>query len=192
MNAFFRQTRALRQFVPGTRDIESAELVNEDFAGEGGDANEAEIYYELRNGLSKVAYPVFVDGTEIGRSGYVSEVSRRDELGKLIVQSEDSVPNLSVFAREPPSRSATWTSSARHNPDEGNFASGAARNSDDARSWRESLADDWHTARTTCHAERHRLHCGHYRPAHRLSRPGHPRPVRDVDVVGFTLNFNGV
>jgi len=88
MNAFFRQTRALRKFVAGTRDIESAELVNEDFAGEGGDASEAEIYYELRNGLSKVAYPVFVDGTEIGRSGYVSEVSRRDELGKLIVQSE--------------------------------------------------------------------------------------------------------
>ena len=88
MNAFFRQTRALRKFIAGTRDIESAELVNEDFAGEGGDASEAEIYYELRNGLSKVAYPVFVDGTEIGRSGYVSEVSRRDELGKLIVQSE--------------------------------------------------------------------------------------------------------
>lgn len=87
-NAFLRQTRALRTFVPGTRDVASAELVDEDFAGEGGDASEAEIYYELRNGLTKVAYPVFVDGSEIGRSGYVSDVNRRAELGKFVVASE--------------------------------------------------------------------------------------------------------
>lgn len=87
-NAFFRQTRALREFVPGTRDLASARLVNQDFAGEGGNAAEAEIYYELRNGLLKVAYPVFVDGVAIPRSGYVTEVDRRSELGKLILQSE--------------------------------------------------------------------------------------------------------
>jgi hypothetical protein len=87
-NAFLRQTRALRQFVPGTRDVASAELVDEDFEGEGGDASEAEIYYELRNGLSKVAYPVFVDGSAIGKSGLVSEVNRREELGKFVVSSE--------------------------------------------------------------------------------------------------------
>lgn len=87
-NAFLRQTRALRQFVPGTRDVASATLVDEDFAGEGDDASEAEIYYELRNGLTKVAYPVFVDGTAIARSGYVSEVNRRAELGKFVVGSE--------------------------------------------------------------------------------------------------------
>jgi hypothetical protein len=38
-------------------------VVNADFKGEGGNANKAEIYYELRNGKLKVAYPVFVDGT---------------------------------------------------------------------------------------------------------------------------------
>ncbi len=32
-NAFFRQSRALRRFVPGTRDIDFAELVDQDFAG---------------------------------------------------------------------------------------------------------------------------------------------------------------
>ncbi len=87
-NAFLRQTRALRKMVPGTREVESAELIDQDFGGEGGDATEAEIYYELRNGLTKVAYPVFVDGTEIKRSGYVSEVNRREELGKLVLASE--------------------------------------------------------------------------------------------------------
>lgn len=42
----------------------------------------------MRNGLTKVAYPVFVDGSEIGRSGYVSDVNRRAELGKFVVASE--------------------------------------------------------------------------------------------------------
>jgi hypothetical protein len=87
-NAFFRQSRALRRFVPGTRDVDFAELVDQDFEGEGGQPAEAEIYYQERNGLTKVAYPVFVDGTEIKRSGYVTEVNRRSELGKLVVNSE--------------------------------------------------------------------------------------------------------
>ncbi len=56
-NSFFRQTRSLRRFVPGTNDIDHAELVDEDFAGEAGDPNDALIFYELRNGLTKVAYP---------------------------------------------------------------------------------------------------------------------------------------
>ncbi len=87
-NAFFRQSRALRRFVPGTNDVDFAELIDQDFTGASGRATEAEVYYEERNGLSKVAYPVFIDGTEISRSGYVSEVNRRTELGKKIVQSE--------------------------------------------------------------------------------------------------------
>jgi hypothetical protein len=88
MNAFFRQTRGLREFVPGTRDIASARLANEDFGGEGsGDAEKAEIFYELRNGEMKVAYPVFVDGTPISPSGYLEDVNRREELAKLIVNS---------------------------------------------------------------------------------------------------------
>jgi hypothetical protein len=87
-NAFFRQTRALRRFVDGTRDIDHAELIDQDFAGVSGRPSEAEIYYEERNGLTKVAYPVFIDGSEIDRSGYVSQVNRREELGKLILQSD--------------------------------------------------------------------------------------------------------
>jgi hypothetical protein len=92
MNAFFRQTRALRK-RGGTDDVQWVELVDEDFAGEGGNPEEAELYYELRNGLMKVAYPVFVDGTEISKSGYLPAtmddgtsygVHRRKELAKLI------------------------------------------------------------------------------------------------------------
>tara|TARA_R110002049_G_scaffold27321_3_gene94438 strand:- start:83450 stop:85132 length:1683 start_codon:yes stop_codon:yes gene_type:complete len=87
-NSFFRQTRSLRRFVDGTRDIEYAELVNEDFSGEANDPNDALIFYELRNGLTKVAYPVFTDGTSIETSGYVSDVNRRNELGRLMLNSE--------------------------------------------------------------------------------------------------------
>jgi len=88
MNAFFRQSRALRRYVSGTNDIDHADLVNEDFAGEGRHPDKAEIYYQTRNGMSKVAYPVFIDGTPISKSGYVSEVNRREELGKMVVESE--------------------------------------------------------------------------------------------------------
>jgi hypothetical protein len=91
MNAFFRQTSIVREFEPGGgRDVVNVQLVNRDFRGEGSSgsgANEAIIYYELRNGLLQSAFPVFVDGTEISRSGYVSECERRKELGKLVMQS---------------------------------------------------------------------------------------------------------
>lgn len=87
-NAFFRQTRGLRRFVDGARDIDYAELIDQDFAGEGGRPSEAEIYYEERNGMSRVAYPVFIDGTAIERSGYIGQTNRRQELGKLIMGSE--------------------------------------------------------------------------------------------------------
>lgn len=89
-NAFFRQTRALREFVPGTRDIAGAKLMNQDFAGEGAgaDPNEAILYYELRNGILSSAFPVFVDGSEISKSGYLEDNDRRTELAKLIIKSE--------------------------------------------------------------------------------------------------------
>ena len=94
-NAFFRQVQAKRKFG-GTRDVQAIELVDEDFAGEGGNPTEAEIYYELRNGVTKMAFPVFVDGTEIDHSGYVPGkmddgteygVNRRRLLAQLIVDS---------------------------------------------------------------------------------------------------------
>lgn len=87
-NAFFRQTRALRRFVDGTDEVDHAELVDQDFPGESGRPLEAEVYYEERNGLTRVAYPVFLDGTEIGRSGYVEQVNRRNELAKMVVRDD--------------------------------------------------------------------------------------------------------
>ena len=86
-NAFFRQTRALREFTPGTRDVAGAKLVDEDFAGETNDPSEAILFYELRNGLLQSAFPVFIDGTELSKSGYLEDCHRRVELGKLIVAS---------------------------------------------------------------------------------------------------------
>ncbi|MEM9585697.1 MAG: DUF1549 domain-containing protein [Planctomycetota bacterium] len=87
-NSFFRQTRALRRFVPGTRDISFAELVDEDFGGENRQPEDAMVFYELRNGLTRVAYPVFVDGTGIGVSGFVEDVNRRQELARLMLGSK--------------------------------------------------------------------------------------------------------
>ncbi len=88
-NSFFRQTRSLRRFVEGTNDIDHAELVNEDFAGEANDPDDALVFYELRNGLTRVAYPVFTDGTPIKVSGFVSDSNRRNELGRLMMESEN-------------------------------------------------------------------------------------------------------
>jgi hypothetical protein len=94
MNAFFRQSRPLRQF--DGRNIANVELIDESWPGEGTPAEpeKAELYYELRNGITKVAYPVFVDGTtlldikpEVGNSGYLEDVNRRQELAKMMLQS---------------------------------------------------------------------------------------------------------
>jgi hypothetical protein len=62
-------------------------LIDQDFAGEGGNPEEADLFYELRNGLLKVAFPVFVDGQAIAKSGYLNQVHRRKELGDFIVRS---------------------------------------------------------------------------------------------------------
>jgi len=88
-NAFFRQTRTLREFGQNRREVENCHLVNQDFTGEGTGSgpSEAIIYYELRNGLLQSAFPVFVDGTEISKSGYLSECDRRTKLGELIMNS---------------------------------------------------------------------------------------------------------
>jgi hypothetical protein len=87
MNAFFRQARAFRG-ATRVRDGGVAQLRDQDFAGESRkNPDEAEIFYELRNGLVAVAYPVFVDGQEINRSGYVNVVNRRQKLANLIIES---------------------------------------------------------------------------------------------------------
>ncbi len=89
LNAFFRQAAALRRFEPGSDDVRLAELVDQDFRGEGSSPDDAEIYYEMRNGLLKAAYPVFVDGHPLdNRSGYVRDVNRRQALAQQIVASD--------------------------------------------------------------------------------------------------------
>jgi hypothetical protein len=96
LNAFFRQTAGLRT-REGNRIVE-ARLVDQDYAGEGGNPREAEVYFELRNGTLKVAYPTWVDGrTTINPSGYVQEVNRRAELAKLMVNSD--YLNLAIVNR---------------------------------------------------------------------------------------------
>jgi hypothetical protein len=88
LNAFFRQTKARR--TQGPRGMAPVQLFNDDYAGESidGDPQRAILFYELRNGTRGAAYPVFVDGTEISRSGLVRDVDRRTELARLIVNSE--------------------------------------------------------------------------------------------------------
>ncbi len=87
MNAFFRQTRARG----GRRAVQmgqASELMDVNYQGESNLIEEADLFYELRNGLVKVAYPVFVDGTSIEKHGAVSNVNRRQELAKLMLQSD--------------------------------------------------------------------------------------------------------
>jgi hypothetical protein len=91
LNAFFRQTKAVREGPKRTPDP-AAELVSRDFNGEpdargATDPSQAILFYELRNGQLKSAYPVFVDGTEINPDGRTGKVNRRAELAKLIKAS---------------------------------------------------------------------------------------------------------
>lgn len=88
MNAFFRQARAQRM---GQRNAGmGGRLVDTDFRGEDQQgAKEASIYYELRNAELEVAFPTFVTGEEASsRSGVVDEVNRREELAKMMLESE--------------------------------------------------------------------------------------------------------
>jgi len=91
LNAFFRQTKAVREGPRKTPEPIS-ELVSRDFNGEPdsrGATNPAQaiLYYELRNGQLKSAFPVFVDGTQINPDGRLSTVNRRAELAKLVTSS---------------------------------------------------------------------------------------------------------
>ncbi len=88
LNAFFRQVRAFRGGA-SRMDSGPAQLADQDFPGENdaGDFDKPAIFYELRNGEARVAYPVFIDGTEIDASGYVNVVNRRKALADLIIDS---------------------------------------------------------------------------------------------------------
>ncbi len=89
LNAFFRQTQIKEHKDPDNkRMVDSTNLVNADFMGETKKMDNADLFYELRNGVLKVAYPVFVDGAEIDKNGAVSKVNRRNVLAEKIVHSE--------------------------------------------------------------------------------------------------------
>jgi hypothetical protein len=106
LNAFFRQTRVQRiRLDEDQRQRFVGRVVNRDYRGETNDPNKADLFYEIRNGQLKVAYPVFVDGTslatlyqgkgnnfgakDIGDSGRLSDLNRREELAKLILASRE-------------------------------------------------------------------------------------------------------
>ncbi len=89
-NAFFRQTVALRRFEGG-RNVAFVELTDQDFQGPTKEPEEAEIFYDRRNGVRVAAYPVFTDRdgsqTQLSRSGFLEDVDRRAKLASLIRQS---------------------------------------------------------------------------------------------------------
>jgi hypothetical protein len=85
----YKQNQLVERSEDGD-DMRVGRVKNRDFPGETGDVNKADIYYELRNGKMKVAYPVFVDGTSLaakyasrgedfGDRGRVADVNRREE-----------------------------------------------------------------------------------------------------------------
>jgi hypothetical protein len=90
LNAFFRQAVALRRFEGG-RDITYIDLQNQDYQGPTGDPQEAEVFYDKRNGERIATYPIFTDSdgkrTELDRNGFIDEVNRREELAKLVTKS---------------------------------------------------------------------------------------------------------
>jgi hypothetical protein len=90
MNAFFKQTVALRRFEGG-ENVAHVELDNQDYQGPTSNPEEAEVFYELRNGELRAAYPKFIDkdGSEkkLPRSGFLEDVNRRQELAKLVSKS---------------------------------------------------------------------------------------------------------
>lgn len=100
LNAFFRQARVERTREEDRRRRFSGRVVNQDFRGETGDPDKADLFYELRNGQLKVAYPVFVDGSSLaekyadqgedfGDHGQLEDVDRREELAKLVLASRE-------------------------------------------------------------------------------------------------------
>lgn len=87
LNAFFRQMSVERKPNAAPR------LVNVDFYGESRGSqrrpDRAEIFYELRNGELKAAYPTFPDGAPGPTSGLASEVDRRAALADWVVAQEE-------------------------------------------------------------------------------------------------------
>ncbi|MEK6238167.1 MAG: DUF1549 domain-containing protein, partial [Planctomycetales bacterium] len=82
LNACLKQAVALRD--PNGR---WAVLADQDFRGESGSLEQAEIYYQQRNGIMKAAYPAFWGGIPMEPHGLLEETNRRAELARLTAQS---------------------------------------------------------------------------------------------------------
>jgi hypothetical protein len=83
MNAFFRQMK-----VTGNRN-DPRVLVDRDYLGYDGHDEHGLVFYERPNGLMKAAGPAFLDGAQPKVSGgRVSEVNRRRELARMVVESD--------------------------------------------------------------------------------------------------------
>lgn len=89
MTAFFQQMKV-------THDGNNpAELADHDYLGFDGRDEEGLVFYELPSGVVKAASPEFIDGQSLkSPSGRVSDIRRREELAKLVVES----PNFSKAA----------------------------------------------------------------------------------------------
>jgi hypothetical protein len=92
LNSFFRQARAEADMPGGAvagGEPRQVTLTDADFVGEGSDINEAEVYFESRDGRMHAAYPKFIDGTALDVDGRVAVVQRRRELARLMTRSDE-------------------------------------------------------------------------------------------------------
>ena len=69
----------------------AVELVDQDFAGEDEQPDEAVVFYELRNGKMQAAFPVFVDGTQ-GQA--TAATSQRGQPPQRIGQADRRVASI--------------------------------------------------------------------------------------------------
>lgn len=88
LDSFLRQTVALRKYASDSGQFRYVVLTDQDFRGEGTTPEQAEIYYELRNGELRSAYPRFLDSPAANPSGILSESHRRHQLANHVVESE--------------------------------------------------------------------------------------------------------
>lgn len=82
LNAFFQQAKPVKE-----RGSDVVRLADVNVKSDTGDTEEVGRFFQQRNGLVKIAYPVFVDGTAIDRTGSAEEVNRREELAQLVAQA---------------------------------------------------------------------------------------------------------
>lgn len=85
LNTFFRQLAVVR-----TPNSTVAKLSDVDFLGEDQkDGRNASVFYELPDGVLKVASPAFRGQVDLPKSGLVAEVNRRELLAQCVAESPE-------------------------------------------------------------------------------------------------------